>query len=319
MNSEPPSAGDRYTERTIPTHDNSSRNAKVEQPEVAIIMRSKDEQPHADLTLKALSRQSFTAYTLYNVDSGSTDGTLEAVREFNRIPDHIIEIPPEDYVPGVVLNMMVEKVSEPILVFLNADAIPLDDFWLEHLLAPIFADEADASMSRQVARDSASFINKYDYERAYSSRNVNRNHEFFSAAACAFRRSLWEKTKFYTDGYAEDLAWSCACQEQGARFQLVYDSAVEHSHDYTLSQLYRKRFRHGIAYVHIYGTRPNLLRQSFACTKELIRDSLHALRALRLDTVPYNLVYRLTIHCAYYRGEREGQRRSRSLEKGSDD
>jgi rhamnosyltransferase len=299
----------RYPGMSDSTASSTSDESAV--PEVAVIMRSKNEQPYAEHALRALSNQTYSRFTLYNVDSGSTDGTLELVRRHNLAPDRIFQIPPEDYVPGVVLNSMVEKTTEPVIVFLNADAIPLDETWLERLIAPILNGRADATMSRQVARKTAAFINQYDYERAYSSRNVTRNHEFFSAAACAFRRELWEETKFYTDGYAEDLAWSCACQAKGARFELVHDSAVEHSHDFTLSQLYRKRYRHGIAFVYIYGTRPSVIRQSLACAKEIVRDFLYAVRKLRIDTIPYNIVYRLVIHVAYYRGEREGQRRNR--------
>ena len=105
---------------------------------VAIIMRSKDEQPYAERALAALSTQSYKNYTLYNVDSGSTDGTLEVVKAFNPDPALVFEIKPEEYVPGPVLNMMVTKTNEPVVVLLNADAIPQDDTWLETLIAPIF-------------------------------------------------------------------------------------------------------------------------------------------------------------------------------------
>ena len=98
---------------------------------VAIIMRSKDEQPYVEPTLAALAKQSYRAYTLYNVDSGSTDGTLGVVKAFNTNPTLVFEIKPEEYVPGPVLNMMVAKTTEPIVVFLNADAIPQDEAWLE--------------------------------------------------------------------------------------------------------------------------------------------------------------------------------------------
>lgn len=282
---------------------------------VALIMRSKDEQPHADLALEALRDQSYGHFTLYNVDSGSTDGTLEAVRRFNPIAENVIEIAPEAYVPGVVLNDMVARTTEPIIVFLNADAIPQDRFWLERLIAPILSGEADATMSRQIPRDEARFIDKFDFERAYSPRTLDKTPEFFSAVSCAFRRELWEQTKFYVGGYAEDLAWSRACQEKGARFRLTMDSVVEHSHNFTVRGLYRKRYRHGIAYVEIYGTRPNLPRQGIQCAKEVVRDLLHAVRKLRLDTVPYNVVHRVVIHLAYYLGIREGWRRRSAIQK----
>ncbi len=281
---------------------------------VAIIMRSKDEQPHADTALAALAEQSYTDYTLYNVDSGSTDGTLEAVKAFNPKPENVVEIAPEDYVPGPVLNMMLERTTEPIVVFLNADAIPQDSMWLEKLLAPVLDASADATVSKQIPRECARFIDKYDFERAYSARTIEKSPEFFSAVACAFRRELWEATHFYEDGYAEDIAWSRTCQEKGARFELVPDSVVEHSHNYTIRGLFKKRYRHGIAYVTIYGKQPDAAREIFQCCKELVRDMLYTLGTFRLDTIPYNVIHRVVIHWAYYLGERDECRRLKEEE-----
>ena len=281
---------------------------------IAIIMRSKNEQPYAEQALAALAEQSYEAYTMYNVDSGSTDGTLEVIKAHNPSPGLVFEIRPEEYVPGPVLNMMVAKTTEPIVVFLNADAIPQSDTWLETLIIPILNGEADATVSKQIPRDCARFIDKYDFERAYySARTIEKSPEFFSAVACAFRRELWEETKFYDKGYAEDIAWSKVCQEKGARFQLVLDSVVEHSHNYTIKKLYRKRYRHGVAYVTIYDAQPNALRQFILCCKELARDMLYTLRKFRLDTIPYNIAHRIIIHMAYYHGERDERRRRNLL------
>jgi rhamnosyltransferase len=281
-------------------------------PSIAVIMRSKNEMPYAEVALERLMRQTRRDFTLYNVDSGSTDGTLEVVQRYNPDPERVTRIAPEDYVPGTVLNTMVERAPESIIVLLNADAIPMDDLWLEKLLRPILDDEADATMSRQLPRDCAPFIVKHDTARAYSAKNLaGKRSDFFSAVACAFRRSLWEQTKFYTDGYAEDLAWSKACQDKGARFKIVPESVVEHSHNFTIKGLYLKRYRHGLAYVYIYGDKPEFLRQAASWAKETVRDFLYAASKLRFDVTPYNLVYRATIHWAYYRGKCEGQRRYR--------
>jgi hypothetical protein len=151
---------------------------------------------------------------------------------------------------------------------------------------------------------------QYDMDRGYASKGLAADPAGqFSAVACAFRRALWEQTPFYTDGYAEDLAWARECRDLGARFVYVADSVVEHSHNYSIEGLYRKRYRHGVANVHIYGQGPALGRQLLRLGKELTRDLLHAAQRRRLDTVPYNVVYRSTIHLGLYRGQRDARAR----------
>jgi rhamnosyltransferase len=270
---------------------------------VAIIMRSKNEMPYATAALERLFRQTWKDFILYNVDSGSTDGTVEQIRKYNSA--RLVEISPKAYVPGKVLNEMIARTSESVIVFLNADAIPLDDEWLKRLLKPILDGEADAVMSKQTPRDDARFVVKYDYRRAYDPKNIKEeNEDFFSAVACAFRRELWDARKFPESGYAEDLAWARECRLQGARFKLVLDSDVEHSHNYTIKELYRKKFRHGQTYKRIYGLQPGLFDQVYKCARELIRDFLYTLIRGRFGAIPYNMVYRITIYLALYKGAR---------------
>lgn len=277
-----------------------------ETPSVALIMRSKNEMPYARTALEQLGKQTFRDFELFAIDSGSTDGTLEVLRGHCNVA-HLTGIPPGDYIPGKVLNDAIARTDQHIIVFQNADAIPLSDDWLEQLIKPVLSNEADAVMSRQTARPDARFIVAYDYQRAYDPKNIKRdNADFFSAVACAFKRELWENHKFRTHGYAEDVAWAAACRRDGARFLLVQESAAEHSHNYSLKGLYRKKFRHGITFAEVYGKVPTLGKTLYRCTRELVRDFLYACRKLRLDTIPYNIAYRIVIHFGLYKGLRVG-------------
>ncbi len=284
------------------------------QPAVALIMRSKNEMPYTRDVFEALERQTYRNYVLYNVDSGSTDDTLKVVRQHNPNPANIVEIAPEDYVPGKVLNMMIKAAHEPLIVLLNADAIPLDDQWLEKLLEPLLQGAADGAISRQVARSDAHFIVKEDYSRAYAMERFPNGVlvNFFSAVACAFRREIWDETKFYTGGYAEDLAWCQECQAKGRRFVFVADSVVEHSHNYTLKGLYRKRFRQGVTFGTISGMAPSALGRLYQAGKEMLRDTYCAIKHCAPQTIPYNIIYRSLIHLAYYQGIKEGLRRTKN-------
>lgn len=262
-------------------------------PSVAIIMRAKDEMPYAQKALERLRQQTFQSFDLYAVDSGSTDGTLQALEESN---SDLTQIDPGAYVPGKVMNQAIARTHHEIIVLLNADAIPQATDWLEKLILPIIGNKADATFSKQIARPDAKFIVKYDYERAYNTAKVQAG--FFSAVACAFKRELWEKHAFREEGYAEDVAWAETCQADGARFQLLENSIVEHSHNYTLPGLLKKRYRQALTFDEI----PSLGKQTFKCLREMVRDLLYTLAKFKWYTIPYNMAYRITIHRGFYQG-----------------
>jgi rhamnosyltransferase len=260
---------------------------------VAIIMRAKNEMPYVQYVLTSLQQQTFRDFTLYAIDSGSTDGTFQSLKKAGC---DLVQISPESYVPGTVINTAIARTSQDLIVLLNADAIPLSNDWLEQLLRPILEKNADATFSKQVARPDARFIVKYDYERAYNPQKIEPG--FFSAVACAFSRTLWENHSFREEGYAEDVAWAAESIAAGARFQLLENSVVEHSHTYSLKHLFQKRYRQALTFHEV----PNLGKQTLRCLREIIRDLLHAATHFQLHTIPYNILYRLTIHRAVYQG-----------------
>jgi rhamnosyltransferase len=272
-------------------------------PHVAIIMRSKNEMPHIRAALEALQTQTNQDFELFAIDSGSTDSSLSVLRKYC-IADHLTEISPEDYAPGKVLNEAIARIDHPIIVLLNADSIPQSNDWLEQLIRPIHNGIADATFSKQVARPDAHFIVAYDYQRAYDPKNIKA--DFFSAVSCAFKRELWERHKFHNDDYAEDIIWANACTIFGASLQLIPESLIEHSHNYTLTKLFNKKFRHGYAFAKYLGMTSNLKHRLYLCTRELVRDLIYACQKKKFRTIPYNIAYRVIIHAGLHRGIKTG-------------
>lgn len=270
---------------------------------VAIIMRARNEMPYVQRCLDMLQRQTFQNFELFAFDSGSTDGTLEVLRQACAA-DRLTQIAGDEYVPGKVLNQAITDARHNIIVLLNADAVPQGSDWLEKLIAPVAGDVADATYSRQAARSDAPFIVSYDYDRAYISGSPSDG--FFSAVACAFRRDLWERFKFHEDGFAEDAVWAATCRMFNSRIQLVPESVVEHSHNYTLEELFAKRFQHGMSFGKFHGEVSPIRRRLYLCTREITRDLIFACRQHQFRTIPYNIAYRVTIHAGLHRGIREG-------------
>ncbi len=272
---------------------------------VAIIMRARNEMPHVQKCLDMLQQQTFQDFDLFAIDSGSSDGTLELLSDACPA-DRLSMISPDEYMPGKVLNQAIAGTHHGIIVLLNADAVPLTEKWLELLVEPVQQNLADVTYSRQVARADAHFIVAYDYHRAYGSGHVN--DKFFSAAACAFNRGLWERFKFHENGYAEDAVWAAACRRFNARFKLVKESTVEHSHNYSFDELYQKRYRHGVSFARFHGESSPLLRRLLLCLREIVRDFFHTCWKRQFKTIPYNVAYRVTIHAGLHKGILEGDK-----------
>ena len=134
---------------------------------IAIIMRSFNDINVIEQTLAAVSRQRGVDFTLWNFDSTSTDGTLEVIRRFNE-PERIHLNDSTTYNPGRILNEAVRVSEGELIVFLNSDATPTSDHWLERLIEPFTDPNVGAVFGRQVARPDCRSLFVKDTERAYT-------------------------------------------------------------------------------------------------------------------------------------------------------
>lgn len=215
-----------------------------EPPAVSVIMRSFNEAWAIGDTIRQLFAQDFAGdIELIVIDSGSTDGSLQIIKNAN--PAKLIEIPLGTYVPGVVLNQGARVASHEWLVYLNADATPVGNTWLSELLAAGLENpKLGAVFSRQIARPDCQAVFAHDYERCFGPNRESRNWEhFFSMVSCATRRSVLDKYPIREDlQYAEDDEWTRRLVAAG--YQIIYagKSVAMHSHNYTLRQAYQRAF-----------------------------------------------------------------------------
>src|SRR5256884_6942656 len=100
-------------------------------PLVSIIVRSFNEGWALRETLPALLAQDYKNWELIVIDSGSTDGSVELIRQAN--PQQFIQIKSEEYNPSRVMNRGMELAGGEFCVFLNADATPQGKNWLPPL------------------------------------------------------------------------------------------------------------------------------------------------------------------------------------------
>lgn len=280
------------------------------QPKVSIVMRSMNDIDYIGETLDMIYSQRFKDFELVSVDSGSTDGTFEIIKSRN--DGTVYQNDPSSYKPGKVLNEAIGKCKGEIIVFNNSDCIPQDEFWLENLIAPLQDDSMiAAAYGRQLPRKDASPLVRKDSERAYGDGEIVKSwNHFFSLATSAVRKESLEKWPFSNDlQYSEDVDWSYKMKARGFKIEYAKDAIVEHSHNYTIGQVYKRFYGEGLAEGYIYkdDVRAKSFARMFAkpYIVEVLRDILYLLKTCHLLSIPYSFVYRAVQKYAVWKGNRD--------------
>jgi len=180
------------------------------------------------------------------IDSGSHDSTLEIA---GRYPVRIIEIPAAEFGHGRTRNLGVRAANGGIVVFLNADATPTDEYWLKGLVDDFKNDEKIAGVySRVYPRPDCNPLRSWEIlNEGSGARQVKYIDDFnsyqhmeprdkriflaFQSISCAVKREFMLKYPFENIEFGEDLEWSKRVIEKG--FKVVFEprSMVLHSHN----------------------------------------------------------------------------------------
>jgi len=254
--------------------------------------------------------QTISNFEFISLDNSSTDGTLEIVKKYNK-DGKIFNIPKGEYVPGKVLNLGVSEAKGDTIVFLNSDAIPADRYWLEELIKPLDDEKVGAVYGRQIARDDAYFLVEQDYLRTYPPKKESYMSDLmFSFATASFKKSVWEKHKFYDYkiGYAEDMEWCSRVLKDNVEMRYTPSAKVIHSHNLSLKKLYFKTYWEFVPASIIYPQKINFFVLFKRFLVALIRDFISSIKSFKLLSIFYALPFRTTIFLASYNGFRRGLR-----------
>lgn len=237
---------------------------------ISILIRSRNDEAYIGRTLRSVLEQECSVpFEVICCDDASSDRTAEIIDSFpsvTRLPR-----PDGEYRPGRRLNYMVRNCRGDLVVFNNADAVPLDRSWLENLISPLLSGSADAVYGNQLPRPDAAYLVRKDNLRAFGDgREAARWRFFFSLATSAVRRDdltahpFDEKIRF-----SEDVEWA---HRRPIRIVYAPDARVEHSHNYSAAELKRRFYGEGAADAFIFGDRPALMREMLSAAVETLRD-----------------------------------------------
>ena len=288
-----------------------------ERPFVSVLVRAHNDAAFIERTLKGIfAQQAGFPFEVVVCDDDSTDETRALAARF---PVRFFTRPAGAYKPGRTLNALVREAKGEIVVFNNADAVPLDEGWLAALVKPL-ADAPDQprfTFANQLPRADAQALVRKDSERAFGDGKVQATWRFFFsiASAATWRRLLVETPFDEVIQYSEDVEWAWRNTRRGKDpVKTVYcpDAHVEHSHNYTLRELARRFRGEGAADRTIFGDEPSLLRELLGAGRETLRDWAYLVTRPRdWLAVPSAPIRRLVQRISHWRGMRAAVRNER--------
>ncbi|MFT4049373.1 MAG: glycosyltransferase family 2 protein [Solirubrobacterales bacterium] len=192
-------------------------------------------------------------FELLIVDSGSTDGSLEAARGAGA---RVIEIDKSTFQHGRTRNLAMSEARGDVVALLTDDSAPAGPGWLDAIVSSFeLADDVALVFGPQLALPEHSLAVRremLDHFAAWSATNespvIQRVEQtdagradyderqgwyiFFSDANGAVARWAWEQHPYEEVPYAEDQLIARSMIEAGFAKVFAPGAAVMHSHDY---------------------------------------------------------------------------------------
>ena len=221
------------------------------------------------------SQRATNPFEVVVIDSGSTDGTLEALRRF---PVRVEQIPPEVFHHARTRNLAAGYANGELLVFLSQDAIPASTDWLHALVSNFDDPKVGAVYGRQLPKQGSSLERQDALNALYGAHRIVKDPAcrndcgylfyHFSDVNAAMRRSVWQSALFPENlKVFEDLGIAKLILDAG--WKVVYEpaAAVFHSHQHTTLGLFKRYFDIGytLKLLKIWdapGTKRSMLRDA---------------------------------------------------------
>ena len=212
--------------------------------DASIVIPTKNGGALLDRTLRAIfAQRTDKRFEVIAVDSGSNEETLAFLRAH---PVDLVAIPAASFNHGLTRDLGASRAKGEFLLFLNQDATPGDERWLDRMLQPMLDDPEVLAVQGHIRErdDMARFFWHSCGPRFYFSSEsvdwIRRYHGIgFSTVNCAMRRSAWTAHPFGRMDIFEDKGWQKQVHRTGREIA-TSDACVLHTHDYDLAQLRRR-------------------------------------------------------------------------------
>lgn len=199
--------------------------------------------------IQVLREQSVIPDEILVVDSQSEDQTCRIVQEAGV---RLLPIKRKDFDHGGTRDMALRASKGDIVVFMTQDALPIDSYFIEKLIAPLSDPDVAAVGGRQIAYPDArpfeKLIRAYNYpeeERVWAAQDIERLgvRSFLISDVCAaYRREAYLAAGGFDFPILTNEDMLMAERLLHAGYKLAYNgqAKVYHSHHFTLRQEFKR-------------------------------------------------------------------------------
>ncbi|MGD2147385.1 MAG: glycosyltransferase [Anaerolineae bacterium] len=214
---------------------------------ISVIVPAYNAEETLGACLEALESQTVCreVYEIVVVDDGSTDGT-QAVAE-----DYYVVLCQQTHAgPAAGRNRGAREARGDLLLFTDADCAPVAD-WIERL-AGAFVDPKVVGAKGTYRTHQKGLVARFvqlEYEERYARMLELEEIDFVDTYSAAYRRGVFlENGGFdvrFPTASVEDQEFSFRLALQGYRLVFVPEAVVNHTHDRTVGEYWRRKFNIG--------------------------------------------------------------------------
>lgn len=173
---------------------------------------------------------------------------------------HVVTVQKEEFDHGGTRRLGVSMSNADYFVMMTQDAVPADDYLLERLIRALREEKCAAAYARQCASFNSSMVEQctrlFNYPRTSctkSKEDISRlgiKTYFCSNVCAAYKRSAYEQAGGFTQRtiFNEDSILAAALIEAGYHISYVAEAKVIHSHNYSLTEQFKRNFDLGVSH-----------------------------------------------------------------------
>ncbi len=160
----------------------------------------------------------------------------------------------ESFDHGGTRNLAAAQATGDVLLFVTQDALPSNEFFIENLIEPLKDDNVAAAYGRQMSLPKTNLLERISKEFNYPSVSYHKSKEdlgrygiktfFFSNVCSAIKTSTFYKVGKFPEPIivSEDMMLAAKCILANYKVAYAADAQVDHSHNYTLQQTFKRYF-----------------------------------------------------------------------------